>query len=269
MRAVVFTWLMFYTTIGSVNAQGIDQVFTGNKPLSFGQVLKNTFNLSHYNKSYAVVVGISQYSGGFSNLLSARKDAERMKNFLINEAGFDYVHLLTEEKVTARRLQQIMVDEIPREVKKNDRFLFYWSGHGESVTRNNNTIGYLPFRQSRVGKFGEMLRMTSLKQWDEGLEAKQTLYLLDACFSGLAGFDVKSNVGDQTLKQMAKPSRQILTAGLPHEKTIAGAKFNGSLFTTAVIDGLRGDADLSSRRHPKDGIISMSELALSVCQSAH
>lgn len=252
--------LVLLSLANPVSAQGIDRVFRGNNPQSFGQFIKNTFNLSNFNKSYAVVVGISRYKG-FSNLPSTSNDAIRMKNFLLNEAGFDYVHLITEERVTLPRLRQVMMDVMPDKVGSNDRFVFYWSGHGETRKLNKKQHGYLPLSNSASDEYSNMVRMRTLAEWDEALSAKQTLYLLDACFSGLAGFQKKGR-RNQTIEQIARPSRQILTAGLSDEETIASASFGGSLFTTAIIEGLKGEADTSFGRYKKDGIISTKELEL-------
>lgn len=256
--------LALFLLSNSVSAQAIDRVFYGNNPQNFGQLIKNAFNLSHFNKSYAVVVGISRYQG-FSSLPSTSNDAIRMKDFLINKAGFDYVHLITEERATLPRLRQVMLDVMPDKVKGNDRFVFYWSGHGETRVLNSKPHGYLPLSNSGPEQYSNMLRMRTLAEWDEGLSAKQTLYLLDACFSGLAGFQKKGR-RNQTIEQIARPSRQILTAGLANEETIASSSFGGSLFTTAIIDGLEGEADTSFGRYRKDGIVSTKELELYVKQ---
>lgn len=260
MKSKILTGLILLSLASAANAQGIDRVFHGNNPQSFGQLIKNVFNLSDFNKSYAVVVGISRYKS-FPNLTSTRNDAIRMKDFLINEAGFDYVHLITEERATLPRLRKVMMDVMPDLVGSNDRFVFYWSGHGETRELNQTQHGYLPLNNSASGEYSNMLRMRTLAEWDEGLSAKQTLYLLDACFSGLAGFQRKGH-RNQTIKQIARPSRQILTAGLSDEETIASSSFGGSLFTTAIIDGLKGEADVGFGRYQKDGIVSIKELEL-------
>ena len=36
-----------------------------------------------------------------------------MADYLFKEAGFDYVHLLTEEKVTKARVAELMSDKFP------------------------------------------------------------------------------------------------------------------------------------------------------------
>ena len=71
-------------------------------------------------KSVAVVIGISNYmgppKGGYQSLPTARFDAIKMKRFLLEDAVFDVVYLLTDEKVTKERIERLMIDQIPREV---------------------------------------------------------------------------------------------------------------------------------------------------------
>lgn len=222
---------------------------------SWGEQLQSLWKQPNYNKSYALIIGISDFEH-FDSL--PKSDPVQMRNFLLNEAGFDEVYVLTDRNVTLTKLRQLMEDELPAKLKSNDRFLFYWSGHGTTRKDSDKPKGYLPFSVSQPDQYSSMLSMQALAQWDDLLPAKQTLYLLDACFSGAAGFVSKSDMRNLTLEQIARPSRQMLVAGLANEKTIALA--NGSLFTTAVIDGLRGEADAITGKFPKDGIISVGEL---------
>jgi hypothetical protein len=88
-------------------------------------------------KSIAVVIGISNYigevAGGYAALPTAKHDAEKMVRFLLNDAGFDTVYVLTDEYATKQKIDRLMTD-VPTEVGPRDRFLFYWSGHGAGVS---------------------------------------------------------------------------------------------------------------------------------------
>src|SRR5712671_1705567 len=68
-------------------------------------------------KSIAVVIGISDYigerAGGYPALPTARPDAEKMINFLIKDAGFDTVYVLTDNDATKQKIDQLMTDVIP------------------------------------------------------------------------------------------------------------------------------------------------------------
>jgi formylglycine-generating enzyme required for sulfatase activity len=225
---------------------------------SWGELLADYLGYRGYSKSYALVVGISQYTGGYRDL-PTKNDALRVRDFLINEAGFDYVHLLTDGRATTERIQELMVDTFPNRLRPSDRFLFYWSGHG--VTRDAH--GFLPVSDTPKDQHSKMISMDDIQRWNRYLPAKQSLFLLDACFGGLAGSVAKNSTTDLTIEQLAQPSHHLLTAGTDQEETIAGDRWGGSLFTAAVLDGLRGEADTASR-FGKDGVVSLYELMIYV-----
>ncbi len=221
---------------------------------SWGQLLADYIGYRGYSKSYALVVGISNYTGGYT-YLPTENDALKMRDFLINEAGFDYVHVLTDGRATISRIRELMIDVFPDRLDANDRFLFYWSGHG--VTRG--TSGFLPVLDTPENRYSRMISMDNIQQWNRYLKAKQSLFLLDACFGGLAGIVPKNPTTALTLNQLAQPSHHLLTAGTDKEEVIAGDRWQGSLFTAAVIDGLRGGADTESQ-FKRDGVVSLREL---------
>lgn len=253
-------FVLLCLSIAAKGSGGIDEIY--EKPQSrktWGEQFAEYVNYGGYSKSYALVIGISTYEG--YKTLPTENDPIRVKNYLLHVAGFDYVHLLTEEKATISRIRDIMEDIFPRLIDKNDRFLFYWSGHG--VTRPlpvGRKMGYLPLKLTAKEKYSEMIHMNNIKVWDNYLEAKQTLYLLDSCFSGLAvGKPLGSDIRQLTIKQMARPSRHLITAGTAGQETIAVDSIGGSVFTTALLDGLRGAADTTSA-FESDGLVSVHEL---------
>lgn len=188
MIKVILQFFILFTMTS--HSKGIDKIFTSD-----GRVINDVLsllglNVKGYNNSYALVIGISKYSNK-SNFqeLPTENDPIRMKDYLINEAGFEHVHLLTEEKVTLSRVRELMSEVFPTKLRKNDRFLFYWSGHGLSYKLPRGGYkGFLPLAiTENEKKYSSMISMNNIKEWDEQLNAKQTLYILDSCFSGLAG----------------------------------------------------------------------------------
>jgi uncharacterized caspase-like protein len=160
-------------------------------------------------KSYAVVVSISDYigagEGGFRKLNTA-KDSMKILDFLLNDMGFDYVHVLTDREVTKQNIETVMLDEMRSLVGRDDRFLFYWSGHGTQFVRSDNgaAYGFLPLFASKVSQFSSMVSMDDISRWNSYLEARHALFILDACLSGLAGANPKS---DPRLDQLSLPAR--------------------------------------------------------------
>ena len=238
---------------------GIDKVY--RKPAeekSSGELLADFVGYQGFSKSYALVIGISKFNA--YSTLPTEKDPIRMRDFLIDEAGFDYVHVLTDDKATKTRIDELMVDVLPAMMDENDQFLFYWSGHGDQ--RENalrGYVGYLPLASSLKDRYSTMISMDDVQRWDALLKPQQVLFLLDACFSGLAGSTPKSNPRELTIEQLAKPAHHLLTAGTGEEQTIASDRWGGSIFTEAVLRAIRGEADAETS-YDRDGVVSFSEL---------
>ena len=249
--------------VGPVLAEGIDQAFV--KPddaKTWGQQLAETAGYNGFAKSYALVVGISDYAGGYQDLPTGN-DAKRMATFLFEEGGFDYVHLLTEDLATRDRVAELMNEVFPDVLSANDRFLFYWSGHGDTraVAEGDGKAGYLPLYNTPPQRWSRMIAMRDIREWNRFLNVKQSLFLLDACFGGIAGTVAKARMPrNAKVEQLSQLGHHVMSAGTETETTIAGDRWGGSLFTTAVLDGLRGSADAAASGFERDGIISLTEL---------
>ena len=238
-------------------APGVDQPFKRGEGDARPQASPGGFA-----KSYALVIGISKFTSGYDDLPTGN-DAQRMADYLFEEAGFDYVHLLTEEKVTEDRVEELMSETFPALLEENDRFLFYWSGHGDTrdVAYGDGKAGYLALRDTASEQWSRMVAMRDVREWNRFLKAKQSLFLLDSCFGGIAGTVTKSRRPEQAkIDQLAQSGHHVMSAGTESETTIAGDRWGGSLFTTAVLDGLRGAADAAREGFPRDDIISLTEL---------
>jgi hypothetical protein len=251
VRPLVAILLSFFLVVGHAFAGGRDDKIVNNHP-------DNTWaatigGLISRPRSVAVVIAISNYTRqttGYDALPTAQKDAEKMVSFLKDDAGFDTIYVLTDEKVTKDRLDQLMIDEIPKILAKDDRFLFYWSGHGDQFNLGGQPRGFLPLATSTRDAPSSMISMEDLSRWDSFIVARQTLFLLDACLSGLAGvLNPKASRSDR-LEQLAQPSHHLIAAGGAKETVISSDRWSGSLFTELFIRGARGEA---VRR---DGVIS-------------
>jgi len=237
-------------------AAGREGVFPNPRPdRTWGRTAGGIFTSG---KSIAVVIGISNYigtrAGGYPALPTAKRDADKMVDFLLNDAGFDTVYLLTDEDATKVKIDKLMTDVIPAVVTARDRFLFYWSGHGDQrFSGDGRPFGFLPVADSKSKEFSGMVSMQDLERWDRYLDARQALFVLDACLSGLAGFQTKAPLNAR-LEQLSLPARHLITAGTKDEIVISGDKWGGSLFTDSFILGAKGQA-----RSPS-GIVSLPVL---------
>jgi hypothetical protein len=197
-------------------------------------------------RSYAIVIGLGAYTHPdvWKSLVSPRYDAVHMFMYLVEEAGFDYVVLLTDRSASRDTITYYMEEELPRRVSENDRVVFYFSGHGTQRILDSSTgrrRGYLPMLDSRRDSWADMISMDDIKVWDENLGgARHVLFLLDSCFSGLVGHEQK---GPSAPEYLDRPGHHLLAAGTEGENATGLVDGSGSLFTAAFLEGIRGAAD--------------------------
>lgn len=220
------------------------------------------FKQERFNKSYAIVIGLSDYNE-WKHLEACYYDALKVRNYLTNDAKFDYVVTLTNNKAQKTVISKYMEEVFPKLLAEGDRFLFYFSGHGTQRKLGNRIRGYLPMLNSGQETWSDMISMDDIERWNENIEkAQHALFVLDCCFSGLAGVEKKGNSKQLYLDGLAQYAHHLITAGTANEESYCSLeRWGGSLFTEAFIRGVSGGADAGSNDYPQDGIVSLSELS--------
>ncbi|WP_165354661.1 SUMF1/EgtB/PvdO family nonheme iron enzyme [Tropicimonas sp. IMCC6043] len=224
------------------------------------------FGKTPFGQSIAVVIGIGDYESAYADLPGRTEDAQRMRDFLLGEAGFDLVVLLTDRAASRARLERLLTEVLPPRIGPDDRFLFHYSGHGETRSlAGGRKRGYLVTSQARSRtNWSAMVSMESIQAWSLDLaRARHGLWVVDACFSGLAGAQTMSAPRRTTLARLSQRAHHILTAGLEDEEALI---VNGrSLFTNAFIDAAR-NADLAAGGDP-DGFVSLQEIQIHIART--
>lgn len=235
----------FYTKLGEL----YDFIFSKDADLPFG-------------KSVAFLVGVSDYQY-LKDLPAVHDDINEMRVFLLEKGGFDEVYVLEGQSVSRSMIERYIKGILPNRMDKNDRLLFYYSGHGGNPS--NAETGYMLFSKARKGAFyGEStLQIADIKNWFKELSVKHFLCLLDCCSSGYGIASKSSPSTDEIQQKMIRTlskegSRTIITAGTHDEETFTNE--NNSVFTWAFLESMddpRTDVD-------KDGIIAINELMASL-----
>jgi hypothetical protein len=204
-----------------------------------------------FNKSYALLIGISSYKH-LPRLESPTQDVKKMAEYLIAQ-GFDEIVTITDDHVTPDSFRQPQ-KYFKTKLDAADRFLFYYSGHGMSVSEAGRPRGYLPMTLEVAGGIRQSIPMDSLVTWLKSLTSQHLLVILDSCFSGLAveGTEVKGGefglrdpkIDQEALNRLARgPARYLMMAGTAGQQSFGGREWNGSLFTDVLLKGLRTSAD--------------------------
>ncbi len=209
-----------------------------------------------YGKSYAVVIGIDEYTAGMKRLTGAVRDAKAVAESLKGR-GFE-VTLITDEAANKTRLRTLPF-ELQEKLNPDDRLFFYFAGHG--VDKRGS--GYLMPSDGKSWRDG--INMSVMQMQLESTQVRQIFYASDACYSGL-GLPSALRAGEEPTmpghwKEAAAKQRYVsLSAGGKGET--AYDSFTGDtgkgphgLFTYFLLDGLDGFADSDS-----DGWITDVEL---------
>ena len=142
-----------------------------------------------YDNSWALIVGINDYEH-VRGLNYAVEDALAMKNMLIHDYGFSRknVRVLTNGEATGSNIKKEL-HSLVKSVGENDRVVFYFAGHGETETLGieGGDMGFLiPADGDAEDLYLTAIPMDELRRISSWSKAKHMLFLIDACYGGLA-----------------------------------------------------------------------------------
>jgi hypothetical protein len=215
-----------------------------------------------YDNSYALIIGINKYQN-VRSLDYAVKDAEDIQSMLVDKFNFQQGNtvLLKDEEATKTAIIQEF-SNITKKAESNDRVLIFFAGHGETMDLpDGGEMGFLvPVDGDKTDLYLSAIKMEELRTLSLLSEAKHILYLVDACYGGIAsvgarGLDANSTP-DYINKITQDKARQMISAGGRGEQVIEKSEWGHSAFTKNLLSGLRDSkADTDS-----DGIITAQEL---------
>jgi len=207
-----------------------------------------------YFNSRALIIGINKYST-VSPLEYAVKDATAVGEILKSRFGFpeDSIIILINKDATRSKIMDSYMAFANSDIENDDRILFFFAGHGHTQTGKRGEVGFLVPYDGDVNNLSSLIRWDNLTRNAELISAKHILYIMDACYGGLAINRALPPGSMRFLKDMLQRySRQVLTAGKANEvvSDSGGPIPDHSVFTGHFIQGLEGKAAT------KDGIIT-------------
>jgi uncharacterized caspase-like protein len=201
---------------------------------------------THYGISRALVVGIDKYKSA-SPLSYAVSDAVSIKDLLVSNFGFpeSEVTLLTNKAATRKAILQAFLRFSNSDVGLDDRLIVFFAGHGHTRTGSRGEIGFLVPHDADLEDYSTLIRWDELTRNADLIRAKHMLFIMDACYGGLALTRTAGAGSTRFLKDMMlRTSRQVLTAGKADEvvSDSGGPIPNHSVFTGHLIEALQGKA---------------------------
>ena len=251
-----------------------------------------------FNRNFAVVIGINDYTNGIPELETAVPDAYKLAQLLQNQyqalkqqyqAQNRYeVQLILNQRATFNQLNQLISDfkkgQIPLDnekvaVTEDDRVFFYFAGHGialEALENQEGPVGYLIPQDATKDVSSTYLPMQELHDALNALPCRHMLAILDCCFAGAFRWaSLKREIVPKVTVYKERYDRfisdrawQVITSAADDQKALDSWGSRGKVvdgnevhspFAKALFDALRGGADEGADSN-KDGIITATEL---------
>gem|GEM_PF-642706 len=218
-----------------------------------------------YSESWALLIGINKYHNE-AHLNYAVADAERMHRLLTEKLDFpiDNVFMLLDEEATLINIKKEM-KKLYEVANDSDRVLIYFAGHGitEPLPKGGEEGYLIPIEGDKDDLYTTALPMSEMKRISKRVSAKDMLFLMDACYSGLMGVGNRGlsldESADMSLRKIAAGgSRTVITAGRKGEIAQENAEWGHSPFVKNIVSGLeKGMADFND-----DNYITARELGM-------
>ena len=240
--------------------------------------------MSHFKRNIAIIIGINNYQSGIPTLKTATSDANKIAKVLEHQHGYKVWGLIDEQATLAGCLR-LLEEFLPKQIKKSDRLIFYFAGHGIALNGDDGPEGFLIPQDAKLGDTSTYLPMVRLQKALDKLPCRHFLTILDCCFAGAFRWSSTRKlmiVPDVVHRQhydrfLESNAWQVITSA-SHNQTASDSlalsdqddrgitSGNHSPFAAALIEALKGAADSSppgkDGNPPGDGVITASELYL-------
>ncbi|MBP0622936.1 caspase family protein [Cupriavidus consociatus] len=142
---------------------------------------------THYTESRALIIGINAYKNA-APLSYACNDAAEMRDILVDEFGFPAANVtcLLDEEATRENILRAFFRFTKDDIGLDDRIFVFFAGHGQTLTGSRGEIGFLVPHDAVLDDYSTFIRWDDLTRNAELIRAKHVLFVMDACYGGLA-----------------------------------------------------------------------------------
>ncbi|MFQ5335628.1 MAG: caspase domain-containing protein, partial [Flavobacteriales bacterium] len=209
----------------------------GGDPLK-GLNLSNAKEMPN-GKYFALIIGVDNYKGQWRSLNNAVRDAQAIELLLKKKYRFNQFTTLYDEQATRENIINAFY-RLVENAKENDNVFIYYSGHGEFDKKLNK--GYWVPVDAQTQSVSAYISNSDIQTFLNGIKAKHTLLVSDACFSGdiFRGntISVPFEESEKYYKEVSRlASRQAITSG-GIEPVMDGGKDGHSVFAYYFIKAL-------------------------------
>ena len=224
--------------------------------------------------AHAVIIGINHYSDpAIKNLAYAKADAQAIYDVLtdpdIGSFPPEQVTLLINEEATQRSIRSSIGTQLRRRAGEEDIVLVFFAGHGapEIDPGDGSADGMqkylIPYDAEMDDLFSSAISMEEVQEYFGRLASRQIVFLIDCCYSGMAGgrtfanskYSTRGRFTTQFLDTIGGAGRVVITACDVNEVSLESPELKHGVFTHYLVSGLRGEADADG-----NGLVSLDEL---------
>lgn len=213
-----------------------------------------------YTNSWALVIGINEYD--FAPPLSyACNDADKFADIICNKLSFpeENITILKDKDATKQNILSSYLEFTSNKIEPNDRVIVFFAGHGLTRLGSRGEVGFLVPIDGNADDIKTLIRWAELTGNSELVPAKHILFIMDACYGGLAVQRYLPPGSMRFAKDMLQRfTRQVLTAGKADEvvSDSGGPRQGHSVFTGHLLDALEGAAVTTDGLLTANGIMS-------------
>lgn len=165
------------------------------------------------NKKYhALIIGVNDYKDyRITQLDEPINDAQNLKTLLNSKYTFDEENITLLKNPSRTEIIESF-DYLQSTIGENDNLLIFYAGHG--IWDENLRQGFWLPSDSKVDSKAAWLSNAMIRDYIGGINAKHTLLVADACFSGGIFKSREVFVENRATLELAKlPSRKAITSG--------------------------------------------------------
>ncbi|KPA16440.1 Sulphatase-modifying factor domain protein [Candidatus Magnetomorum sp. HK-1] len=202
--------------------------------------------IGDYQESYALLIGVQDYTGYWSDLNNVPDDIDRIEKTLMQE-HFQLSKLINPSGEVLKKSIQDFFQKKGQNTK--DRVFLFFSGHGYTNKKNKKAYLIPTDAPNPISKTSQLLKtalcVSDIIRWAEKIPARHVLLMFDSCFSNsVFNRRAKTTLPNDISSVTLMPVKQFIVAGIDGNKLP-----QKSILVDAFVKAIAGQADLNDDQY--------------------